>query len=548
MTRTRPHRDPHAAPQLRECDPRHIRRLRASFPRFANGAALAGFCRSVALAFSCAAGLLPSAAHGADQSTTPPAASTERPALPPLPEHKGIRRMPLDQSSPHRWTPIRDGVRLESTGARGAELLRVSYRRTRQTAAGVAFVLPDGSLRDAGELRLRIRCEPAQRLNVCLTDAAGAVWTFPALRADGESAERTFKLSELVPDRWQNGGRTLPDRPDLRSIRLLTILDISGHMGGAETDCTWTIELAEIAATTTDGNSHRSNGAPSTTGAEEGVDAVSAAGPSSTPHPVGTDRPSLVDALRAGPAARDAAITALSAAVVSSATATTGVVDGELLLHLGLAHLWSADDSDVPTARRRVDLEQAERALKQAMSALPDDDRISSWHANAAFELAKLRGDAIAAARHMETLCRNALAEPCFHSIPLAIAAWSELTGSGARTASLVACREAMACGHRGDRAAMNARSWPFNVQGFLAAFGDLALAEGDPDAAEEAWELALSRPDSESWPFRHEVAHRLETLGQRAASFADTDAANDPAFILGRRPGGSCVVCHQAR
>ena len=51
----------------------------------------------------------------------------------------------------------------------------------------------------------------------------------------------------LRPDPFQNAGKTVPAAPDLASMTMLTVLDISGHMGGKSEDCTWRVESLAVA-------------------------------------------------------------------------------------------------------------------------------------------------------------------------------------------------------------------------------------------------------------------------------------------------------------
>ena len=137
--------------------------------------------------------------------------------------------------------PIHAGVEVRVE----AESIKSTYTRSRGKAFGVAYTVESIALGEYATLELSIKTSPSQRPQVCLTDAAGVVWNAPAI--SGATAERVqFDLTRLQPDPFQNGGRTIPPSADLSTMKMLTILDISGFMGGAEVVCEWTIDGLEL--------------------------------------------------------------------------------------------------------------------------------------------------------------------------------------------------------------------------------------------------------------------------------------------------------------
>jgi len=137
--------------------------------------------------------------------------------------------------------PIHPGVDVRVEG----EVIKSTYTRSRGKAFGVAYMLESIALGEYATIELSIKTSPSQRPQVCLTDAAGGVWNAPAL--SGSTGERLqFDLTRLQPDPFQNGGRTPGPSADLSTMKMLTILDISGFMGGAEVAKKWTIDGLEL--------------------------------------------------------------------------------------------------------------------------------------------------------------------------------------------------------------------------------------------------------------------------------------------------------------
>ncbi len=138
------------------------------------------------------------------------------------------------------WFPIREGITVERDAATGAGLVR--YRRERGTASGIAIHLAPNACTELASLVLRGASTPGQRLHLCLTDANGVVWTFPTVKLGSEMQAHRVGAAEIAPDPFQNAGKTIPAKPDWSSMRMLTVLDISGHMGAPVEEVTWRIE------------------------------------------------------------------------------------------------------------------------------------------------------------------------------------------------------------------------------------------------------------------------------------------------------------------
>lgn len=138
------------------------------------------------------------------------------------------------------WFPIRKGIEIGQTAEGNAAEIR--YRRDRGTASGVALSLEPGACASLEAIVLRGASAPAQRIHLCLTDAHGVVWTLPTLKLGSEIETHRVLAAEIVPDPFQNAGKTVPAKPDWSSMRMLTVLDISGHMGAPVETVAWRIE------------------------------------------------------------------------------------------------------------------------------------------------------------------------------------------------------------------------------------------------------------------------------------------------------------------
>jgi hypothetical protein len=238
------------------------------------------------------------------------------------------------------------------------------------------------------------------------------------------------------------------------------------------------------------------------------------------------------------PRLRDEALARLGARALA-ADATNREV-----LTTGLAHLWCLAEGGGEPLERHGHAVLAEHWLGRAAAADPDDTRIAGWRASAAKAIADLEHDAAGQAAAVARLQELAASDPCFHSVPLAIATF-ELPRTDARfVAALDAMNAAFACGD--ERAGQDHPRWPHNVAAFLVALADCRLKAGDVAGAELALVVAEARASTARWPHHQLVDERLATLPRRAALYADDDLSNDPPFAL---QGGvlSCSACHAA-
>lgn len=180
----------------------------------------------------------------AERDDAPAVASPSAPgaAAAPAASSRAGRVLPLRDGERPLLQPIHSGVGISL--AEGGAV--VEYTRSRGKPFGVAYMLEPDTLADHQALVLDILSEPVQRLQLCLTDAQGIVWNAPATLEQTPGRLR-FDLSRLQPDPFQNRGRTLPAAAaEPSSMRMLTVLDISGFMGAPEVPCRWTIGRIEL--------------------------------------------------------------------------------------------------------------------------------------------------------------------------------------------------------------------------------------------------------------------------------------------------------------
>ena len=121
----------------------------------------------------------------------------------------------------------------------------VGYTRRKGTASGAAFVLPRGATSSLRSIIITASASPDQRLYVCMTDAQGVVWTFPTMRLTSTARAIELSAADVGPDPYQNAGKTPPPLPDWSTMEMLTILDISAHMGAPAVPCRWTVHAVE---------------------------------------------------------------------------------------------------------------------------------------------------------------------------------------------------------------------------------------------------------------------------------------------------------------
>lgn len=464
-----------------------------------------------------AAGLMGGTQDGGAGRDGPPAGVVEvARKLSPLPQKDGAVAIPLGHEEPWAWRPVRPGVTIARKKEGEQDRLTISYTRQKGKAAGAAIVVPPGSLAGMTSLKLAIGSDPEQRLLVSLTDQAGAIWSFPAFkaRAGGEGArEAELEVSAVAPDSFQNKVAD-PGAFDPSRVVMITVLDINGFLGGAEARCTVTIGSMSAAV-------------PPGAGPE--------AGEGERHNQALAAEAAFFDALNRHPERRADATRALEGAYAAAPG------DSGTALWLGMAYLWAAAEpaAGAPRAESLRNLQRAEEHLGHAKRLRPWDGRIDSWLHSAAAARARLEGDQEAAAEAVDAVRRAAAADPCFHSVALAILAWDAGPGSALFKEALGAMRAASACA-AGRATAQNRERWPHNLEGFSLAWAEMEARAGEAQRARAILMSIEHRPSAARWPYRGLIAERLDAPGGGGGD-------GPGPFVLSSASGMSCVVCHRA-
>lgn len=157
--------------------------------------------------------------------------------------------LPLHDGRASLVQPIHAGVTVRGDSTS----VVASYTRQRGKPFGVAYMLAPGALDGVEAVMVEMTTEPALRPQLCLTDADGFVWNAPATR-DAATGALRFDVASAQADPFQNGGKVVPTKMDVSKIGMLTLLDISGFMGGSESACTWTITRMRLVRAGSVGN------------------------------------------------------------------------------------------------------------------------------------------------------------------------------------------------------------------------------------------------------------------------------------------------------
>ena len=213
-------------------------------------------------------------------------------------------------------------------------------------------------------------------------------------------------------------------------------------------------------------------------------------------------------------------------------------------------------------------------AFEEAIEALPDDDRLPMWHAFIRFAVARSARDEDAMESALEALRASGERYPEFNLVGLTLSIGSyegaspALIGEARRVFDEVSAASAALQTATDRRSVERSRRIfdspiaPYGVPALMAMIGDMALREGDLDAARRAYFTALRTNGAERWPWRGEVDRRMRhaedvaaglarrpaterSLGSHAlGSMGVTSESIDPRFE-GRVGNGSCTVCH---
>lgn len=217
---------------------------------------------------------------------------------------------------------------------------------------------------------------------------------------------------------------------------------------------------------------------------------------------------------------------------------------------------------------------EALSAFEDAIEGFPDDDRLPMWHAYVRFAAARDGGDPDVIEAALDDLRAAGERYPEFNLFGLTLSIGSyedappELVAEGRRafdevgTASAALQLATDARSLERSRRIFDTPITPFGIPAMMAMIGDLAVRDGDLDAARRAYFTALRANGAHRWPWRAEVERRLEDVESVQAGFAARPATESsfgsqshgsmgvraPRTDLrfgGRIGNGSCTVCH---
>jgi len=229
---------------------------------------------------------------------------------------------------------------------------------------------------------------------------------------------------------------------------------------------------------------------------------------------------------------RDAALESLQAATELYPE------NGRAHLFLGMCSLAAlAEDGDVAA------LAAIEPALERAIELLPDDRRIPGWLATVRVQTARILGDEAELQAAVDEMIAAADLYPEFNNVSLAIAFAGLPLDTPYPAMAVERLRAIEDCGEVDDRCRDNDAA-PHNVPGSLMLFGDVHARVGDARTAGAYYAQAIAAPSSAGWKYSAAAQAALDGVDERAASWSDTDAGNDPAFFLSG--AATCTGCHE--
>lgn len=489
------------------------------------------------------------APDAASATALDPAAIAGR--LPPLPAEDGAVELPLAGDGPWPWVAIDGGPGVDHPKGE----LRASYAVAPGRPAGAALIFRPGTLAGLEAIEIEIRGNRSTRLVPTLRDVDGVVYRLPAVPVQA-GGPRTHRLSAEEMSYFP-GQAEAPDPGsfDPSGAVLLSLVDISGFTGAAApaTEVEWTVSrltahVADRSAPRGEDNSAAAHPEHNDPELATKLEATPAAG---RRHPQAERAEARFFAVFNGgtangghPAAgsidRAAALPDLMAAYASDPD------DARTNLWLGLNHLWIAAEGDRTNPRVIESLILAERFLARAERLDPSDRRIPSWLVPARQALARIDGDAAAAATLEADLLAAYAEDPDFHSVSVAMLGFGSPRGSERFVRGLAALRGSDATCADGDPTCENRPRWPHNVEGFLLLAADYELKAGEREAARAIFDKIRTVPSYAAWPYRGEVEDRLAHFDLYAELFADDDPGDDPPTLaIGTRD--SCQVCHRA-
>lgn len=213
--------------------------------------------------------------------------------------------------------------------------------------------------------------------------------------------------------------------------------------------------------------------------------------------------------------------------------------DGRAALWFGLANLNGLlRHGELPYAIR------ASMAFERAVELDPSNGSAEGWRAFFAYQAAERRGRDLTGARR--ELLAAAEADPGFTVFLSTVALADYPLSSGIPQTLLEPLVAAGDCGDGTTTSCRASRLFPHGAEGYHATLGDLRIRLGDLEGGGREYAAALAVPAASSWPYREAFESWVEGADARAATFTDTDEANDARPIFFATGERACATCHR--
>ncbi len=98
---------------------------------------------------------------------------------------------------------------------------------------------------------------------------------------------------------------------------------------------------------------------------------------------------------------------------------------------------------------------------------------------------------------------------------------------------------------YKKSRSCTNSWIAPHNVEGFLLNLGDMLVKKGETEQAREVYESIRLVDEFEAWPYRTQLAYRLENMNENVENFRRQERISDNQQVFIRTEFG-CMGCHQ--
>jgi hypothetical protein len=214
--------------------------------------------------------------------------------------------------------------------------------------------------------------------------------------------------------------------------------------------------------------------------------------------------------------------------------------DGRAALWFGLANLNGLlRHGELPYAIR------ASMAFERAVELDPSNHSAEGWRAFFAYQAAERRELDLEGPRR--ELLAAAEGDPGFTVFLSAIALADYPLASGVPQTLLDPLIAAGDCGDGTTTSCRASPLFPHGAEGYHATLGDLRIRLGDLEGGRREYAAALAVPAAASWPYRDAFQSWVEGADARAATFTDTDEANDARPIFFATGDRACATCHRS-